>query len=255
MNGKKIMWGCLTALLIAVLFLVVLGGIIYFMLASQLPAERPTKFSFEISEGGGMNDESMSYYIKDGHVTYDKEYESSELTAEFDFTDAELDYLWQLLRVERFDRIREHDGGDVYDRGGTSQRLSYDDESISFSDAGSSLIDGDSAKRFYTIEDAIIALAKPYIDEQKKALTIRIGDDLLSKVDYVQLNDQIIYEVGEGEELPAHVSVLPGDYILAIATTLPPPINSDYQRFTVTITDTATIVIGGSQDAITVTQE
>lgn len=255
MSSKKIVWGCLIAFLIAGVFLVVLGGIIYFMLASQLPAERPTKFSFEINEGGGMNDESLSYYIKDGHVTYDKEYESSELTAEFDFTDAELDYLWQLLRVERFDRIREHDGGDVYDRGGTTQRLSYDDESLSFSDSGSSFIDGDSAKRFYAIEDAIIALAKPYIDEQKKALTVRIGDDLLSKVDYVQLNDQIIYEVGEAEELPAHISVLPGDYVLAVATILPPPINSDYQRLTLTVTETATVVISGPQDAITVTQE
>ncbi|MBI4407380.1 MAG: hypothetical protein HY565_02665 [Candidatus Kerfeldbacteria bacterium] len=255
MNGKKVGWGCLVACLLVGIFLAVISGIIYFMLASRLPAERPAKFSFEINEGGGMNDESMSYSIQNGHVTYEDEYESSELTAEFDFTDAELDYLWQLLRVERFDRIREHDGGDVYDRGGTSQHLSFGDESIDLSDSGSSFIDGDSAKRFYAIEDAVIALAKPYIDEQKQAITVRISDELLSKVDYVQLNDQIIYETGEDEELPAHISVLPGDYVLAIATILPPPINYDYQRLTLTVTANATVLIGGTVDAITVTEE
>lgn len=130
---------------------------------SQLPAERPADFSLSIHEDGGMLDQSTDYRLVAGNFIYENEVGSDLTTAEFELSEEELNYLWERLRVLRFDHIQATEDQDVYDRGGYTITLSYGDTTLEVSDAGSSFIEGGQAKRFYAVIEDVQLVIEPYL--------------------------------------------------------------------------------------------
>lgn len=130
---------------------------------SKLPEERPDDFTLYIHEGGGMLDESTDYRLEAGHFTYEEEVGSDITTVEFDLSEEELNYLWERLRVLRFDHIQATEEQDVYDRGGYNITVSYADTNIMLSDAGTSFINGGQAKRFYAVIEDVQMVIEPYL--------------------------------------------------------------------------------------------
>ncbi len=220
---------------------------LYFVIASGLPAERPAEFTFEIAEGGGMLNQSSSYELTNGQLTYTDHYEDSTVTTQFDLSEEELDYFWQILRVQRFDRMRAHEEQGVYDRGGTTMRLNYNDVNISATDAGMTFLNGSSSKRFYAIERELTTLVKPYLDNRMRSVAVKIDPAVAPAVQFVQLNAQVLY--AQTGDASGHLSVLPGDYLVSLTT------QDGYETSMVTITEASNIVVSGSPDAITVTVE
>jgi hypothetical protein len=219
--------------------------------STQLPAERPADFELEIYEGGGMLDQSTTWSITAGQATYTDHYEQRDVVTQFDLSDAELDVIWDTLRRARFDQIHQSEEHDVYDRGGTSIRVAYNQESVTKLDAGTTFISGGSADRFYAVRNAVTDLFNERLATLKQPVSITVDPTLLPNLQWLYLNGTVIYDVKTQTTLPAVQTLLPGDYVLAFSTLADDPeLDLVYQSLTLTVPDRSiTATLTGTANA------
>lgn len=85
---------------------------------TSLPETRPAEIEIRLRESAGMLPETTTIKIGSAGGTFADRYHDAERSIEFEVSEAELDALWEVLRKNRFDRIKTHEES-VHDRGGT----------------------------------------------------------------------------------------------------------------------------------------
>lgn len=218
---------------------------------TQLPVERPSDFTVEIYESGGMLDQSTNWSISGSEASYLYRYNQLESSETFTVTPAQLDAIWGQLRAVRFDRIAENEEQDVYDRGGTTITVTYGDETIIKSDSGSTFISSSNGERFYTVSRMIIQIFDEYLQTREQTVAVDISAELLPDMQWLYLNGNKVYEVKTQTQLPQTFTLLPGEYQLSHSILVDGEPAYDTTTFVVpTAASTATLV--GSAETPTV---
>lgn len=144
-----------------------LGLIIIFITVVQLaagqnglPAKRPAGFTLSFHFDGGMMYHFEDILISEDSCIFKKNLKGSVITKRFKLTVLQLDSLYAVLQQNQFTMIRYGYQGHVYDRGGESISIGWENNNKRYSvnDSQSSFVQNDWKVNWSKICDYVTAL-------------------------------------------------------------------------------------------------
>jgi hypothetical protein len=186
-----------------------------------LPSTRPSDFSISSYEGGGMTPESEEYFVSEdsaGRVSF---YEQSHNRWTFVPDPSRLDAFYDRIRQQDPTSITASDEGEVYDRGGISLHIEFDDHSFQVAHAGSSFVAERDWDRFDAVHQEIAAFVTEGLEANKVNLKVdfdlAVADTALANCS-VSLSRERIAQWNRQNASPltyeTSLSLLPGQYML-----------------------------------------
>lgn len=155
--------------------------------SSKLP-EKPEKINIEWHDDGGMLPESETIYLSEDSSYWAFWRYDYEQKIYFDVTKDELTNLYAVFVENEFDQIRLIEEQEVYDRGGTTIRLTCDGNYFDKNNSGMTFIHESDVKNYVAVENAIYDFAKTKIEPAKTPFTITFSDELLNSGEVLSFN-------------------------------------------------------------------
>ncbi|MGZ3899601.1 MAG: hypothetical protein ACXVNM_06195 [Bacteroidia bacterium] len=106
-----------------------------------LPLNRPSDFKLDYHLDGGMSDYSVAILIHSDSCDYKKRQEGKVVDKSIKLTLEDLNLIYDLLKKNEFDKMESlQDKAIVYDRGGESVTVKWDNKSITVSNAQNNFV-------------------------------------------------------------------------------------------------------------------
>ncbi len=175
--------------------------------------KKPSSIIIEWYEGGGMLPESKNIYISIDSSYYKEWKNQHRNTVYFDVSMIELEKLYATFRENNFNSIREHSDVAVYDRGGTSIRLFFNDKLIEKKNSGRTFLHGNSADRYKRIEDVLLEFVASKIQSKYIETSFTIDESIftLNHYFFLSVNQKTLIDTYDSTRIPNLVSnLLPG---------------------------------------------
>lgn len=129
--------------------------------SAELPAKRPVDLNVNYHLDGGMNDYSVDIKIDADSCRYRQRKDGKVIEKSIKLTVAELDSVYLIFRKNEFDKIRYiTEKGEVYDRGGISITVGFENKNITVSDAQSSFVKEEWFVQWKTICEELDAMIR-----------------------------------------------------------------------------------------------
>jgi len=128
-------------------------------IGNPLPEERPDDFSASYMFDGGMMFYSERFRTFEDGALFDVLNGGVTLQVSFQPSEEELDELYAAFRENEFTRIKSTSEEDVYDRGGYSITMQWDDQRYGVSDSGIDFVKPRWSGKFNSVLGALFKLS------------------------------------------------------------------------------------------------
>ena len=186
---------------------------------SNLPEEHPKDIVIVYKEDGGMLDVGKTIYLSrdSNYVVFQSS--GTENKVYLMFNDSDLDRLYDVFRENNFPNIGVSIEEGVYDRGGSSVSISFNGETITKSNSGTSFVENSSEKLYLNVTDAINKLVDDFLELMKRNFKIELDTTLIGENRSLQfrINSDYSYDSEkEGRRDSILLSILDGPNIFSL---------------------------------------
>lgn len=191
--------------------IVSLMSIISLFLVTTVNAAEPTTISYDYTYGlygGGKN-----FYLQSGTALYRERQGDTMIEVNFPVTAKEMSSLYAMTRLYNFNGIKTK-GTKVYDRGGDKITVTANGKTITKSNAGQSIIDGEFSRiRYDRITSNLQSFVKKKLATQYRLFFIELESAYATYQPRVALDGAEVRLSGGEGDLP----LLPGQHQVTVA--------------------------------------
>ena len=189
-------------------------------LANSLPQTIPPDFALSLRQDGGMRPVSSTFSVTAGADRYQKSYyfDGQNVAADWAFfiEPEPINRLYRMLRDCGLERITTHQEK-IYDRGGQSLRLEFDEQILDIADSGMSLIEPEWTSQWQTALAAIEQRRAEVLAKTGASLTFTLSAPVSGCADfYLGLDDDSLYYQPDAKAGPISVRLFPGQYVVTM---------------------------------------
>lgn len=164
------------------IFFYILSSFLFLQACSEnLPEEYPKDIEIIYKEDGGMLDAGKTIYLsRDSNYVIFRN-SGTDNKVYLMFNDSDLDRLYDVFRQNNFPNISVSTEEGVHDRGGSSVSITFDGQTITKSNSGTSFVEPSSEKFYLNITDAINKMVDDFLELMKRNFKIELDTSLIGE--------------------------------------------------------------------------